>query len=148
MGDTVTLQMPLTQGGTNVEAGTKGEVKAVYPAAGLVDVQFDGIKVPEYDDGIIRTNTLSVKTEFIQPDLDVHPDHPAYDGPMHHPGMNDEIDYRKQREDKEKADKESVRTLLSNYIRSGRQDKDEFIRMASRRLQITEPDVEELLDRI
>ncbi len=68
--ETVILQSPIHQSGVHVEAGTKGTVKAVYNGPKIIDVEFDGVDNPDFEEGIIQSNTLSIPMEHVIPEDD------------------------------------------------------------------------------
>ena len=120
VGDEVELIAPLEYDGIQVPAGSKGTVEAYYKASQVLDVSFEGISFPSYEQGVTTLNSAPVPSDMIKGE-EVTP------------------------EDIQKDNKDVVMSMLSEFIRQGHQDKERFIREASRELRIAEFEVEDIL---
>ncbi len=158
--DQVSLKTPFRQNDTDIDVGTEGLVKAVYPA-GLIDVQFENISNPMFKDDAIPNDVFTIPYELLKHDtgqdenekqqLQVadpnkgdpvpHPDTGRQIGDYPIPPPEDDMDANK----KKSAREFKVNELLSDFIKTGGQDFDEFLRYASRRSMFTELEIAEIL---
>ncbi len=161
--DEVSLKAPFTQGESVIPAGTSGKVKAVYPA-GLIDIEFDDYNHPDFEEEIISENTFAIPTELVEnqtaiedgdeqerktvnvdeknPIVSPHNSRTIGEEPYTSTEMDERADERM------KESKHSVRILLSEYVQTGGQDREDFVRYASIRSGLSEIEIEETINQL